>query len=169
VRLGRGLTLAQSERVTLDGRARQLEREVAELRGTNASVTRELERVREAAATTVRETATIALVLLPQTRSIGPLPTIAVPSGVDRLGFELRLESNDFPMYQVGLKDPAGNTIVWRSGWIAARPSAGRPSVSLAIPGHLLKPQHYSLDLRGRRQAGAAEVVGSYAFEIVPR
>jgi hypothetical protein len=168
-RLGRGLSVAQNERVAIDQRARDLERQVSELRGANANAARELERARESTASVAREMPTIALVLMPQTRSIGPLPTLAVPPTAERLGFELRLESDDFPAYQVGLKDPAANTIVWRSGWVAAVASSGRPSVRVAVPATALKPQHYSLDLSGRRGAGQAEVVGSYAFQIVPR
>jgi hypothetical protein len=117
----------------------------------------------------VRESPTIALVLSPQTRSIGPMPTLAVPPTADRLGFELRLEADDFPAYRVGLKDPAVNAIVWQSGWVAAIPAGGRRSVRVAVPASVLKPQHYSLDLSGRRGTGEPEVVGSYAFQIVPR
>lgn len=169
VRMGHGLTAVQNERAALDQHAQQLEREVSELRGINAAVTRELERVRESPAPPTRDAMPIALVLLPQTRSIGPVPTVAIPSGTGRLGFELRLESNDYPVYQVGLKDPAVNAIVWRSGWAGAKPSAGQPSVRIIVPSSLLKPQHYALDLSGRQPGGAAEVVGSYAFEIVPQ
>ena len=58
VRLGRGLRVAQSERVALDQRARDLERQVGELRAANATATKELERMRESAATVVHDVAT---------------------------------------------------------------------------------------------------------------
>jgi hypothetical protein len=169
VRLGRGLREAQVDRVAVDQHTRDLEREVKELRDANATATRELARARESAAAVVHEAATVALVLLPQTRSIGPVPTLIMPLGIEQLGFELRLESNDFPSYQVGLRDPSVNTVIWRSGWIAAKSSAGQSSVRVGVPARALKPQHYSLDLSGRRPAGTSEVVGSYAFEIVPQ
>jgi hypothetical protein len=169
VRLGRGLRVAQDERTALGRHARELEQQIGELRGANATVAKELERVRESAAKPAQGPATIALVLLPQTRSVGPVPTLAVPASADRLAFELRLELNDFPAYQASLKDPAANTIVWRSGWIAAKSSGGQPSVGVVIPAGMLKPQHYSLDLTVRQPAGDPEVVGSYAFEIVPQ
>jgi len=169
VRLGRGLRDAQSDRVAVDQRARDLEREVNELRAANAAAAKELARARESSATVVREPATVALVLFPQTRSIGPVPTLAMPVGTEQLGFELRLESNDFPSYQVGLRDPAVNTVIWRSGWIAPKSSAGQSSVRVGVPARALKPQHYSLDLSGRGTAGSTEVVGSYAFELVPQ
>jgi len=169
VRLGRGLREAQIDRVAVDQRARDLERQLKELRDANETDTKELARARESATTVVREAATVALVLLPQTRSIGPVPTLVMPAVTDQLGFELRLEANDFPSYQVGLRDPAVNTVIWRSGWIAAKSSAGQSSVRVGVPARALKPQHYSLDLSGRRPAGGTEVVGSYAFEIVPQ
>jgi hypothetical protein len=169
VRLGRGLSVAKNERAATDQRARELERQVDVLRGANATAAGELARARESTASAARDLTTIALVLLPQTRSIGPMPTLAIAPDADRLGFELRLESDDFPSYQVGLKDPAANTIVWRSGWVAATSSGGRSSVRVGVPASVLKPQHYSLDLMGRRRPAQTEVVGSYAFQIVPR
>jgi len=169
VRLNRGLSTAETERATLDRRARELEQQLSSLRAANPTATTAPEGVREPAAKGQHGATTIALVLLPQTRSIGPIPTLAIPAGTDRVEFELRLDSNDFPRYQVGLKDPAVNTIAWRSGWSAARSSAGQPSVRVAVPASVLKLQHYSLDLSGGRAAGGEEVVGSYAFEIVPR
>jgi hypothetical protein len=168
VRLSRGLTVAQNDRVAVDRRATDLEQQVNELRSANAAATGELERLRQSAASALRETA-IALVLMPQRRSIDPLPTLAIPADAERLGFELRLESDDFPQYQVGLKDPAANTIVWRSAWVTSTSARGRSAVRIAVPASILKPQHYSLDLSGRRASAAAEVVGSYAFQIVPR
>ena len=169
VRLGRGLREAQIDRVAVDQRARDLERQLKELRDANETATKELARARESATTVVREAATVALVLLPQTRSIGPVPTLVMPAVTEQLGFELRLEANDFPSYQVGLRDPSVNTVIWRSGWIAAKSSAGQSAVRVGVPARALKPQHYSLDLSGRRPAGGTEVVGSYAFEIVPQ
>ncbi len=168
VRLKHGLSVAESERADVDRHARELEQQVAQLRGANASAALELERAREAEHAR-RGVPAIALVLLPQTRSIGPMPTLAIPPATSRLGFELRLESDDFPLYQVGLRDPAVNSVVWRSDWIAARSPGGQPSVRIAVPASVLKPQHYSLDLSGRQPAGEPEVMGSYAFEIVPR
>lgn len=111
----------------------------------------------------------IVALLLPQTRSVGPVTALAIPSGADRLGLELRLESNDFPLYQVGLRDPAVNRIVWRSSWLSSASRAGQPSIEVSIPSGLLKPQHYALDLTGRGTGTGSEVAGSYVFEVVPR
>ena len=109
----------------------------------------------------------VAVVLPPPTRSVAPIPTLAIPAGVDRVRFELQLEANDFPSYRVGLKDPATNQILWRSDWIAPRSSAGQVSISVVVPANLLGPQHYSFDLAGRGADGGAEVIGSYTVRIV--
>jgi hypothetical protein len=173
----RGPRAVQTAQVPQDQHPGELQQRDVDLRAPRVDATivaRATEGIPEPAAPPaqvqgLRGARPIALVLLPQTRSIGPIPGVSIPSGADRVGFELRLESNEFPRYQVGLRDPAVNTIVWRSGWIAARSSGGEPSVGVAIPSGTLKPQHYSLDLKGRRPEGGAEVVGSYVFEVVPR
>jgi hypothetical protein len=169
MQLGRGLSMAETARVALDQRTRELERQLAELRAANRTVLSELERARETTAPPPPDALRIALVLLPQTRALGPVPTLVVPPGVARIGFELRLESSDYSRYQVGLRDLATNTVVWRSGWASPRTAAGGSSVQIALPSELLKPQHYTFDLAGRGPDGGAEVVGSYTFEIVPR
>ena len=109
---------------------------------------------------------TIALVLLPQTRAVGPIAVLAVPPGTRQVTFELRLESSPLPRYQVAVKDPGTSQIVWRSGPVA--PSPGEPlSVSVTVPAGVMKPQHYALDLVGQGADGTRQVVGSYAVQIV--
>ena len=111
----------------------------------------------------------VAVVLPPPTRAVAAIPAVAVPAGVDRVGFELQLEAHDFPGYRVGLKDPATKQILWRSDWIAPRSSADHVSVFVVVPANLLGPQHYSLDLAGRGAGGGAEVIGSYTVRVVQR
>lgn len=109
----------------------------------------------------------VAVVLSPPTRAAAPIPTLAIPAGTDRVRFELRLESHDFPTYRVGLKHPATGEILWRSDWIAPRLAADQAFVSVVVPARLLGPQHYSLDLTGRGAGGGAEAIGSYTVRIV--
>jgi hypothetical protein len=112
---------------------------------------------------------TVALVLSPQTRASGPVPVLALPADAGRVAFELRLEPNDASRYEVRLKDPATNRVVWRSGWIAKTLSGNEPSLVVVIPASVLKPQHYSFDLNVRGAGGLADVVGSYTFQVLPR
>jgi hypothetical protein len=169
VRLGRGLAMAETARVALDQRTRELERQLAELRAANRTALNDLAAARETTAAPPQDALQIALVLLPQTRDLGPVPTLAVPPGVGRIGFELRLESGDYARYQVGLRGLATNRVVWRSGWASPKTTTDGSSIQIALPSELLKPQHYTFDLAGRGPDGGAEVVGSYTFEIVPR
>jgi hypothetical protein len=127
------------------------------------------DRARTVAATDApgRESVT-ALALLPQTRAAGSIPVIAVSPATDRVTFQLRLESNDFQQFQVGLEDPASNQVVWRSDAISAVTSGQTRTLSVVVPAHVLKPQHYSLTVMGRGTS-RAEVVGSYAFQVAHR
>jgi hypothetical protein len=109
-----------------------------------------------------------ALLLLPQTRGVGTIPTLTIPAGTDRVAFELRLEANDAPRYRVELRNPATNQIVWRAGAIVPTSSGDQSSVFVLVPAGLLQPQHYSLDLTDRA-AGADEIVGSYTFQVLAR
>jgi hypothetical protein len=169
LRLGRGLSVAESERVASDRRVHDLEQQVAALRAANADAAKALERARESVAAPASNALPIALVLMPQTRALGPVPTLSLPPGAERIRFDLRLESNDFPRYRVELRDPGANRIVWRGDWAAAPAPGSQPSVQVGVPAGVLKPQHYTLDLSGRGRDGRAEVVGSYTFQIVPR
>jgi hypothetical protein len=175
--LRRVLDGANRDREALAGRVRDLEQQLAEERTarvdaaqagrSNAPIGAE-PTGRSVVPAPAAPALLTALVLLPQTRSAGPIAAEALPSGAERVPFELRLESNDFPQYQAGLKDPATNQIVWRSAWTTPTRSGDRPSLSVSVPANLLKPQHYSLELTGRNAAGRSEVVSSYTFEILP-
>lgn len=159
--LRRGLRDAQQDGAVLDGRGRALSRQLGELRVANDALKREVERLRTAEP--------LALVLRPQTRAAAPVSVIAVPRGLDVVAFELELEASDFSQYQVGLRDPATNRLVWRSGVVPPAPSRQTPAVAVAVPASLLRPHHYSFELSGRKPGSAFDIVGSYAFQVEAR
>ena len=168
-----GPDVARKEAVALDSRVREQGQRPGEQRAANAAVTRERERLPEPASAPAsqpaQEAQTIALVLLPQTRAaVDPIPTLTLGPGVDRVTFELRLESNDFPQYHVALNDPASNETVWRSDPVTVTSPDRAPTVLVTVPTRVLKPQHYSLALIARSGSGA-NVVGSYTFQVVRR
>lgn len=182
VRLRNGRDEARRESVALDRRAHELERQLEAERQANAEAVKELARVRASLAALAQRSAaapppdgtqsalqalTTALVLLPQTRAVGAIPTLAVPPDADRVRFDLRLELNDFPRYEVALKDPATNQIIWRSGRVTARSLDHQSTVTVGVPASVLKPQHYSFQLSGQSAQGRAEVIGSYAVRIL--
>jgi hypothetical protein len=180
VRLRSELRQAREESGALERRAQNLEKQLGDARAASAAAAAELERIRSSATAAVTppgpapeapqrrpEAGLVALVLLPPTRAVVPVPTLAIPADADRVAFELRLESNDFARYQVALKNLATNHILWRSHWMAPRSSGDQVSVSVNVPAHLLGPQHYSLDLTGRSGDGRTDVIGSYAVRIM--
>jgi hypothetical protein len=163
-RLRRGLGEAQREGADLDRRAQAMAGQLDEQRAANNAMLKELERVRAA-----QPIAPIALVLLPQTRGIGPVSVIALSPGSGVVAFDLKLEASDFTRYEIALKDPATNHIVWRSGTLTPGSSRRPATIAVAVPATVLKPQHYLLELSGRKATGAFDIVGSYAFQIQSR
>jgi hypothetical protein len=161
VRLRRGLTAVQRDVVIRENRAQALAGQLDEQRVSNTALKRELDRIRAAPP--------FAVVLLPQTRGIGPVPVIALPPGAGMVAFDLALEDGDVARYEVALRDPATNHIVWRSGILTPDLSRRPATVAVAVPAGLLRPQHYSLELSGGNSAGAFDIVGSYAFQIQSR
>jgi hypothetical protein len=171
LRLRTDLTVAQSVSAGLSNRARELERQLTDARQADAENARELESIRASGSAPASSPSlpAIALVLMPQTRSVGPIATIAVPDGANVVELELQLESNDFARYQALLKDPGTNRIVWSRDRITVRAGGDTPAVALSIPAGVLRSQHYSLELSGTNARGEAEVAGSYVFQVVRR
>jgi hypothetical protein len=177
-RLRGDLGTLESERAAADRRAQDLQQQVESQRATVAESSRELDRLRAQLSEASQRGNTeprggsllaggVALLLTPQTRSSGVMPALALRPGADGVSFALLLESNDFPRYQVALKDPATNAILWRSERLPAGTLNQAPAVSVIVPARLLKAQHYALELSGVRAAGAADVVASYVVRVV--
>jgi hypothetical protein len=111
---------------------------------------------------------TIALVLLPQTRGVGPVPIVAVGADSVVVPIDLALDAADRAPYEAALRDPATSRTIWRSGLLSPVRSRTAALLPVPIPAALLKSQHYSIDVALKR-AGADAFVGSYAFEVVRR
>jgi len=159
LRLRNQVMRTEAARASLQQRQEALSRQLEEqLRATSARPQADRETSRAEAPHT------FALVLLPQTRGTGPLPTIAVLPGADRADFQLQLESDDFPAYQVALRDPATNRILWRSGRMRAASGGAAKIVSVSLSATLLKPQIYDIELTGIPAGGVPQFMSSYAF-----
>jgi hypothetical protein len=105
----------------------------------------------------------MAFVLLPQTRGINKIPSLNVPAGTDYITLTLKLEINEFPIYQAALKDPSADTVIWKSENLKADTTN---SVQVQIPASLLRPQSFLMELSGISANGTAEMISSYAFRI---
>jgi hypothetical protein len=122
-----------------------------------------------AAQTHATPSAMVALVLLPQTRGVETAPLLAVGASAPSIPIALSIEGTAHGPFDASLKDPATNQIVWRSGPLTADAAQPGRLVTVAVPGPLLKAQHYVLDVFAAGSTRGRDFVGSYAFEVVRR
>jgi hypothetical protein len=176
LQLRQRLNQADQRGAAEDGRQDPLSRHLDEARNEKAQVSEALERPRAASSTPAAASevspsrtavvgSTTAILLLPQTRSIGQPPTISIPINSGELRFQLRLESNDFAQYRTSLNDPVTNQRLWRSSTLFSQ-SNGASFVLLAVPADLFKSQHYAFELAGVDKTGTETPVSSYAFQV---
>lgn len=158
------LSEAQHRVAAADRRAAELSTELAAQQRAAAAAQASLTEVRAA-----QPVAPVALVLLPQTRGIGPMPIVAVGPESRTVPIELAIDAADRAAYAAALRDPATNHIVWRSGPLAAVRSRAVPLLAVAVPAALLKSQHYAVDVFAPGPRGANDFVGSFAFEVIRR
>jgi hypothetical protein len=107
------------------------------------------------------------LVLAPQLRSTGQLPTVAMTGGMSELPVRLDLEPVDYPSYAAVLATSSGDRQLWRADGLIARTAGDRQTLGLRLPAAVLTPQAYLIRLSGVPTRGAPEVVGEYRFAVV--
>jgi hypothetical protein len=154
-----------------ESRARQseLERDLHKLeqqRSDYAEAQQELRRLRDLQSNLDRLT-TVSLVLLPPSRSVSRVPTISIKPGTDLVVVVLTLESDDFPVYGVVLRDPATNQPVWQSGSVTSTSAGEKKAVSVSVRAGLLKQQNYVAELTGIPARRGPELIGGYPFRVV--
>jgi hypothetical protein len=178
LRLRNQMAQTQAERKELEQSERDLQRQLAEQRSSDAETEKELSRVRERLAQLEqsapdqqngngepRDLKIIAFNLSPQARGIGQIPTLAVPKGTDYVALTLELEVDEFPAYQAALKNPATGQIIWRSGKL--KPGGKSKAVRVRLPASLLNAQNYTMELSRISASGVDEIVSSYPFRVV--
>lgn len=161
VSLRRELEVARQEVSAATDRSRAVSAELDAQRKAVATATQAL-----ADARAVRPVSTIALVLQPQTRGVGPTPIISVAAGSKIVPIDLEVEAAGAATYEVAVKDPTTNRVIWRSTPVPPNRDRLAPVVSIGLPGTLLKAQHYALDLFALRPGAASDFVATYAFEV---
>jgi len=102
-------------------------------------------------------------------RSAGPVPTLVLPAGARTAGFDLLLEPSDFRQYQVTLRDPATNRLLWHSERLTPASSGRTRTLAIAVPVRVLKASYYSFALEGVNEEGGTDTLAGYAFRIVLR
>ena len=162
LRLRRSLRDAEQRTVAANQEASVLTGQLANQRQATSAAQKAVVDARAA-----EPVATVALVLLQQTRGVSSPPIIAVQSGSRTVRLELRIDAPPLASYEVALRDPATNRIVWRIAGLRPREMRNSPVVPVGIPAALLKPQHYALELFGVPAGGGSAFAGTYAFEVV--
>jgi hypothetical protein len=154
----------QTQQAALDARQKDLQEQI------DRDNTAEAHAVPPAAVTEHAAASVIASVLLlPQTRGAGQPVSVLVEKDIASVPLELALESSEFARYQIALKDPAANRLVWTSGALPVKRGSNLNTVLAAIPAKILKQQNYSIELSGVPATGSPDLVGTYTFHAVLR
>jgi hypothetical protein len=166
VRLRRQTTVAQGSHAAFEQHEQELQRQLNDERAANAVLAKELDNRRESPLN-LDHLRTVSALLLPPTRGAGRVPTVSLTGGTELVVLLLTLESDDFPVYRVRLKDTATNQIVWLSANLEAAPGGSNNIVSVSFPAHLLKQKNYVLELSGvSSKEGRAELIGGYPIRV---
>lgn len=113
--------------------------------------------------------APVAIVLMPSTRGTREIPTLSIPVGATAVEVRLVLDGDDFPTYDVALKNFEGDRALWNAVGLRSSASGEERIVVVTIDPRLLKPQRYTLELSGHRASGRSEVITSYAFRVMSK
>jgi hypothetical protein len=140
----------QAEQQSFRQREQQLRKQIADLKNQPKS-------------SKTNEVKLLAFVLMPQTRGTNKIPLLNIPSGIDFIALTLKLEINEFAMYQATLKNAATDTMIWKSENLKADK---KNSIQIQVPANLLQPQNFLIELSGISTDGNAEVISSYPFKV---
>lgn len=103
----------------------------------------------------------------PPRRSVGQPVILKVPASADYLSISLELETDDFPLYRVALKNTANNKTLWQSGKLKAKTKGEGKSLSVKFRAGLLKEGNYILDVSGLSAEETSENIIGYPFRVV--
>ncbi len=112
-----------------------------------------------------RQPSVFSFVLAPTLRGNNQLPTLKIPPKTDSVAVRLELESNDYELYRVALRNPSNGQTLWQSGKIKS--NAAKNSLNITFPAKLLKSQVYSLEITGLLTDGTTEIISDYSFRSV--
>ncbi len=175
-RLHNQVDQAQLERGSIQQRERDLQTDLDEQRLEASEKEKEMESLRDKLAQLDQPRSTgssapehlivVPVDLAPQTRGLSRLTVVSVPAAADLVTMQLELESGDYPFYRAELKALPGGQVVWSGGRLRPRAKDGGRAVVVNLPPRLLKSQRYVIEVTGISARGAAEIVGSYPFEV---
>ncbi len=93
---------------------------------------------------------------------------ITLPAGTTSLRLQLPLTKNDFPHYQISLRD-GGNREIFRARKLKASVSTNEVVIFISIPARQLPKGDYLLTLEGISGSGEIEPIGKKQFSIEGR
>lgn len=111
----------------------------------------------------------VAIVLMPSTRGAREIPSLSIPDRATSVEVRLVLDGDDFPAYDVALKDFAGDRALWNTVGLKSSSSGEGRVVVVSIDPRLLKAQRYTIELSGHPAAGRSEVITSYPFRVMKK
>ncbi|MDQ3257159.1 MAG: hypothetical protein M3R15_25255 [Acidobacteriota bacterium] len=158
---------AEAEKERARDEMARIEQEQERQRAAEGERAAEQQRVARQSPSLPREVSIASFVLLPQTRGIGQIAAVSIPTRIDYVAMQLELESEDYPLYRVALRDQAHNRIIWRSGNLKAKTKGESKTLAVRLRARLLQPQVYVLEVSGVPRSGAAEIVGGYPFRVI--
>ena len=179
-RLQDQISQAQSERASTQQRERELQADLDKERSAVSEREREVESLRDKIAQLDQPRSTdspggqssgspehpVTVDLAPQLRGISQPHSVSIPAAANLVIMQLELESGDYPVYRAELKEQPGGRVVWSGGRLRARAKGDGKALVVNLKPGLLKSQRYVIEVSGIPASGAAEIVGSYLFEV---
>lgn len=107
------------------------------------------------------------ILLLPQTRGISQIPSVSLFEKTKWVQLQLQLESDDYPQYQISIKDLGNNQFVWQSEALKSALAGRDRVVSVQLPATSLEPRNYAAELTGLSTRSTKESISSYVFKVI--
>jgi hypothetical protein len=171
MRLQNQIAQLKEEHADLKKREEKLQGDIAQQRSLDREKEAELVRTRQQLEMLEKQLAEngstpaklFAFTLSPEQRAISTITDVKIPAIAESLAVTLKLESDDFPLYQALLKDPATDEILWQS----QQQKSVNKTIVLKFPANILKSKDYILEVSGITKSGLPEVISGYAFHVV--
>lgn len=184
----------QARRDALQQREKELEEQLKNQQSNNSETVRELERVRDELAKLEEQkkqleteqrkaeeqrraqsqkpneggnASIVAFNFEPPKRGAGQPVILNVPASADYLSISLELETDDFPLYRVALKNTANNQTLWQSGKLKARTKGNGKTLAVRFRSGLLKEGNYIFEVSGLSAEETTENIIGYPFRVV--
>ncbi len=91
---------------------------------------------------------------------------VAIPRGAERVTLRLQLETDDYKIFWVALRDLATARVVWRSGDLVSEGNPGERIVTFTAPADVFASQRYSVDLTAMSPTGSPELIAYYPIRV---